>query len=72
MSYSGAEVRALLAARVDGARGVRSLARAWQLSPAYISDVLGGRKAPGPAILRKLRLRAVTVVTYEPTRPERA
>ena len=30
-----------------------------KLSPAYISDVLQGRRNPGPAVLKALRLEAV-------------
>ena len=30
-----------------------------RLSPAYISDVLQGRRNPGPAVLKALRLEAV-------------
>lgn len=32
------------------------LARAIGVSPQYLSDVLHGRRAPGPAILRYLKL----------------
>lgn len=39
--------------------------RAWaakhDVSPQYISDVLNGRKPPGPKILKPLGYRAITV-----------
>lgn len=31
-----------------------------KLSPAYVSDVLKGRRNPGPAVLRALKLEAIT------------
>ncbi|NGZ03330.1 MAG: hypothetical protein CV090_09800 [Nitrospira sp. WS238] len=31
-----------------------------KLSPAYVSDVIKGRRNPGPAVLKALKLEAVT------------
>lgn len=72
MSYTLEQVRGLLRARIEGAEGLRSLARAWRVSPAYISDVIHERREPGPAILRRLKLVRVTVVTYEPLAAKKA
>lgn len=38
---------------------MRALAREWQVTPSYISDLLKGRRVPGPKILSQLGLRAV-------------
>ena len=40
----------------------KELARKWRISPQYLSDVLAGRRKPGPKILRRLGLR----VDYAP------
>ena len=38
------------------AGSLRNLARRWCVSPAYVSDVVLGRRTPGPAILKPLGL----------------
>ncbi len=51
-----------------GENSLRSLAKKWNVSAPYISDVLLGRREAGPKILSRLglsRTRSVTVVyTY--------
>lgn len=32
----------------------------YKLSPAYVSDVLKGRRNPGPSVLKALKLEAIT------------
>lgn len=39
--------------------GVRALAKRLEISPSYVSDVLNGRRAPGPPFLAALNLRKV-------------
>lgn len=51
----------------DAAGGVRALARKWRLSAPYISDVLRGRRDPGPKVLKKLGLRKVPPAPVEPS-----
>jgi hypothetical protein len=48
------DVRALLRARINGSQA--SWAKANGVSPAYVSDVLSGRREPGDAILKALGL----------------
>lgn len=50
------QVRTKLAAEVGKAGGVRSWARQEGCSAAYVSDVLNGRRDPGPLIATALRL----------------
>ena len=42
-----------------------AVAKSLDVSPAYLSDVLAGRREPGPKLLRALGLERRTV--YEPT-----
>ena len=49
------KVRARLRARVNGAQGV--WARANGIAPAYVSDVLNGRREPGKRMLEALGLK---------------
>jgi DNA-binding transcriptional regulator YdaS (Cro superfamily) len=42
-------------------------ARSHGISPAYVSDVINGRREPGPAILDALGIERV--VTYRPKPP---
>lgn len=58
------QVRVLIRARAAEVGTMRALARAWEVSPAYLSDVVNGHRAPGRAILRRLRL--VRVADYVP------
>lgn len=47
----------------------KALAEKLNVSAAYLSDVLGGRRSAGDKILRRYRLRAVT--NYVPTEKEK-
>lgn len=49
-------VAGVLGVFVKKAGGVRALAKVWGVSPSHISDVVNGRRGPGPAILEKLGL----------------
>ncbi len=53
------EVLALLRARAEKAGSQRALAERLGVTPAYLSDVLQGRREPGPKILAALGLRRV-------------
>lgn len=46
----------------------KAAAAEWQISPAYLSDVLQGKRAPGKAILAALGYRKVVMYAdkYEP------
>ena len=59
------DVRAKLRANIDGSQA--SSAKAHGVSPAYLSDVLNGRREPGEAILSALGLTRVAV--YQKTQP---
>lgn len=48
------------------AGGQSAFAKKHGVSVAYVSDVLNGRKSPGPALLKAMGLRKV--VRYEPVK----
>jgi len=58
------QVIATIRVFMDRAGSLRSLAKAWAVSPSHLSDVMNGRRAPGDAILRHLGLSRRTIVTY--------
>ena len=66
------DVRVMLDAIVhEDYDGVRSAARAWKVSAAYLSDVLNGKRAPGPKFLRMLGIEKRVIVLYSaPPAPE--
>lgn len=47
--------------RAKRAGSQQALAETLGVTPAYLSDVLGGRREPGPKILEALRLRRQVV-----------
>lgn len=53
------EIRAMLAKLREEAGGTRALAESLELSASYVSDVLNGRRAPGPDFLKALGMRRV-------------
>lgn len=55
------EVRGQLTRLAEETGGVRALAKALGVSPSYVSDVLNGRRAPGPPFLAALGLKKVVV-----------
>lgn len=59
------EVSIIVASKAKLAGGVRSLAREWNISPAMISDLINGRRGPGPRVLEHLGLKKVKVVRFE-------
>lgn len=59
-----AAVRTRVKLLADSLGGVRVLARHLGVSASYVSDVLNGRRAPGPPFLAALRLKKV--VGYAP------
>lgn len=60
------QVRAAVEMAINCSGGVRKLAKSWGVSPAHLSDVRNGRRAPGDLILRHFGLRKVVAVSYEP------
>ncbi len=58
---SKADLVELLRQRAKRAGSQQALAEALGVTPAYLSDVLGGRREPGPKILEVLRLRRQVV-----------
>ncbi len=54
----------LVRSEVARAGSMRELSRQWNVSCAYISDFLGGRRAPGPAILTPMGLERRVIVDY--------
>ena len=59
-------VRQLLRRACRDAGGQAAWARRYRVSSPYITDILYGRRSPGPKVLRALGLRAV--ITYAPCR----
>lgn len=57
-------VRGLLERAVGGAGSLREWARRHKLSPAYVSDVLAGRREPGPSICDAFGIEAQRKTTY--------
>lgn len=64
---SADEVRKMIRSRAEDIGTMRALARAWKVSPAYLSDVINGNREPGPRILRALGLRKSVI--YSPRDP---
>lgn len=61
------DVRKLVGERIERAGGVRSLSREWgDVSPNMISDLMNGRRGPGPKMLRHLGLSRRELVVFEP------
>jgi len=58
-----ADVQDYLREECRKAGGQNVWAMGHKVSPAYVNDVLSGRRGPGASILRALKLRRV--VTYE-------
>lgn len=58
-------MRAVIAAAVKAVGSLREAARRWGVSPAYLSDVLNGRRAPGPSVLEPLGYERVVTVVYQ-------
>lgn len=56
---SGAEVYKRIRTTAEAAPSVAGVARAMGVTKQHLSDVIAGRKEPGPAVLRYMRLRKV-------------
>lgn len=74
-------VRLLLREAIDSHHpSMRAAGRQWGVSAAYLSDILSGRRTPGPTILKILGLKrhryvkieytAITPSAYRPARDE--
>jgi hypothetical protein len=63
---SESEVIDLVWSKVAEAGSMRALARKWGVTPSYVSDLLGGRRSPGPMILNPLGLKRIDIVDYLP------
>jgi len=61
-----ANVRKLIAAKIAETGSLRKLALLWSISPAMLSDVMNGRRAPGPKVLVNLGMIRVNRVDYIP------
>lgn len=67
--FTEADLRSMLISEVHKAGSNRAFAVANSLSESYVSDVMNGRRAPGPAILAVLGLEVnSTTTTYRRTR----
>ena len=62
-----AEFQKMLRRAVDDAGSVRKYAKSLDCSPQHISDVLLGRREPGPTLLGAFRLRKMVRVTRHVT-----
>lgn len=49
---------------VKRAGSIRALAREWNVTSAYLSFILSGRRSPGPKVLHMLGLKRVESITY--------
>ena len=61
-------VRDMLRKAANKAGGIRAWARERNLSAAYVSDVVAGRREPGPSICEAFGLEAVRETTYRRVR----
>ena len=61
------DVRRLIELYTERNGGVRAFAKFLKISPAYLSDMIHGRRRPGKAVLEFLRLRKVVETYYLPT-----
>jgi len=52
---------ALVRLEIVKARSQRNLARQWEVSPSYITDLLRGLRDPGPKILQAMGLERVVL-----------
>lgn len=59
------QVIELVRSEVTRAGSMRALGREWGVNVAYISDLLNGRRGPGPKILAPLGLERIKTVTFE-------
>jgi hypothetical protein len=62
--YTENQVRSMLSVLKDDAGGTRALAKQLGRSPSYVSDVLNGRRGPGPDFLKAVGIRKEVVVRY--------
>ena len=60
-----AEVRKMLRGLIDAAESKSAWARAHHVAPSYVSEVLYGRREPGPRMLKALGLRRQRVILYD-------
>lgn len=51
---------------VESTESLRSLAREWRISPAYLSNVVRGKTRPGAKILDALRMERVVGYRFKP------
>ena len=63
-TYSRDDVLRLVRELIDAHGDQHRLARAINVTPGYISNVVCGRCPPGPALLREIGLEAVQTVVY--------
>jgi hypothetical protein len=61
------EVRRDVRIYIERAGSLRALAKQWGVCPALLSDLMNGRRRPGPKILKPMGLRVVKTITYERT-----
>jgi hypothetical protein len=69
--YTEVEVRQKVAALRDKLGGVRALGREIGAAPSYVSDVLSGRRAPGPDFLKAVGIRKEVIMRYVDEEPEK-
>jgi len=72
MPFELDEVLQSIRGHVKRAGSLRSLGRKWRVTPAYLSDILLGRRKPGPKVLKHMNLiceRTVKVIYRYEDRP---
>jgi hypothetical protein len=65
------QFRTHLRAYVGGCGDQQQAAHRLGISPAYLNDVLHGRREPGPKLLGSLGMRRVTMYTLAPPQKKR-
>lgn len=60
------ELTTLIRAAVKDAGSQRALARKWDVSPSYVTDLLRGLRDPGPTILDAMGLERIIMYQEKP------
>lgn len=60
------EVRRLVKVGIKRAGSLRKYAKEMGINASYVSDMVNGRRNPGPKLLKPLGLKRVVVVEYVP------
>lgn len=62
--YTVEEIRSAIQTAIECSASQRDLAKAWGVSPSYLTDLRLGRRLPGPSILKHFGMKRVVEVKY--------